>query len=242
MTVYNKIEYVIDFVSIILYCLCRCQYENRKILKEFDMGKKLTKRDLQALETRKKIYEAGKSLFSKYGYDAVSVEDIVEKAGVARGSFYVYFLSKEDLSVYLMMDTVGDYQSYMKDFCAAMDKDMSATDLIAQTACGICTMVRDWGVSTMRTVYKIFIARSEGTGTSYRSFFEMPELFTNLYELGVSRGELVATDSGAVAEDIKTILIGLTFEWCLYHPDYDFIGKTKLLITNYLEGYKTTKK
>lgn len=202
------------------------------------MKKKLTKRQQQAMETRKCIYETAKRLFSKYGYDAVGIDDIVQEAGVARGTFYVYFLSKEDLSVYLMMDGIGEYQSQVLKSWECLDKNLSAVELIIETACGICAMVENWGVATMRTVYKIFLERAATSGTSFKSMFEMPDLFTKLYELGVERGDLKPVDVAAVAENIQTILVGVTYQWCLYHPNYDFTGRAKVLIAEYLDGFK----
>lgn len=189
------------------------------------------------METRQRIYQTAKNLFSKYGYDAVSIDDIIKEAGVARGSFYVYFLSKEDLSVYLMMDELGVYQSVVRDYWEKLDKSLPARELIIQTACGICSMVRNWGVATMRTVYRIFLDRAATTGTAVKSLFEMPDLFIDIYELGVSRGEFRQADGSVIAENIKTLLIGITYEWCLYHPDYDFIGRVKSLLSDYLNGF-----
>lgn len=203
------------------------------------MEEKLTKRKQQAIRTRKKIYEKAKELFSKYGYEAVSIDDIVKAAGVARGSFYVYFLSKEDLSVYMMMDELGVYQAKVAQAWEALDKNQPAAELIVQTACGICSMVYGWGVETMRTVYRIFLERAATTGNSCKAMFEMPHLFTSLYELGVSRNELKPADTAAVAENIQSILIGLTYQWCLYHPDFDFIGRVRELVGEYLKVYKT---
>lgn len=189
------------------------------------------------METRQRIYQTAKNLFSKYGYDAVSIDDIIKEAGVARGSFYVYFLSKEDLSVYLMMDELGVYQSVVRDYWEKLDKSLPARELIIQTACGICSMVRNWGVATMRTVYRIFLDRAATTGTAVKSLFEMPDLFIDIYELGVSCGEFRQADGSVIAENIKTLLIGITYEWCLYHPDYDFIGRVKSLLSDYLNGF-----
>ncbi len=202
------------------------------------MKKDLTKRQIQAAETRKKIYEAGKKLFSLYGYNAVSIDDIVKAAGVARGSFYVYFLSKEDLSIYLMFDGISQYQAQIIDHCNKLDKNLPATDLIVEIASGVSAMVQNMSVSTIRTMYKIFIERSETSGTAFKASFEMPFLFIELYNLGLKKGEFIETDPEVVAENIKTILVGLTFEWCLYHPKYDFIGRTKILIADYLKGLK----
>lgn len=206
------------------------------------MKKELTKRQIQAEKTRERIYEAGKNLFSKYGYDAVSIDDIVKAAGVARGSFYVYFLSKEDLSIYIMFDDLNDYKAHLIDYCNKLDKRLPASELIVEISCGISLMAQNMNVSTVRTMYKIFIERSATTGSSAKDAFEMPFLFTELYNLGLKRGEFIETDVTVFAENIKTILVGLTFEWCLYHPNYDFIGRTKLLIAEYLRGFKTSNK
>jgi AcrR family transcriptional regulator len=202
------------------------------------MKEKVTKRKLQAIETRKRIYDTAKDLFTKYGYEAVSIDDIVQAAGVARGSFYVYFLSKEDLSVYLMMDEISVYQDKITTAWTALDKNLPASDLIVQTACAVCSMVYSWGVETMRTVYKIFIERASTTGISYKSLFEIPHLFTALYDLGVKRNEFRPADTAVIAENIQTMLVGLTYQWCLYHPDFDFVGRAKQLITEYLNGFK----
>jgi len=202
------------------------------------MDGKLTKRQQQAVATRTKIYNAAKKLMDKYGYDAVSIDDIVREAKVARGSFYVYFLSKEDLLVYLVFEGAGTMQSLITEAWNSLDKNQPAADLIVAIAVYICELTKSIGVDIMRTVYKIFIERRKTANPPSELGFDMPELFSNLYDLGVSRGELKPADTAALAANIKTILVGLTFEWCLYHPDYDFIGRAKVLVSDYMEKFK----
>lgn len=48
-------------------------------------------------KTKQKILEAAKKVFSEKGYNAAGVSDIIESAGVARGTFYLYFKSKRDV-------------------------------------------------------------------------------------------------------------------------------------------------
>ena len=43
------------------------------------------------------IYDAGKGLFGKFRVKKVSIDMIVEKAWVAKGTFYLYFKNKEEL-------------------------------------------------------------------------------------------------------------------------------------------------
>jgi AcrR family transcriptional regulator len=54
-------------------------------------------RDRQKIETWHAIRDAGVRLFMEHGFDAVSVEDIAQTAGVARTTFFNYFSSKEAL-------------------------------------------------------------------------------------------------------------------------------------------------
>lgn len=55
------------------------------------------KRQEAALETRRNIVEAVKMLLEEKSAEAINIEDITTKAGVAKGSFYTYFKRKEDV-------------------------------------------------------------------------------------------------------------------------------------------------
>lgn len=50
-------------------------------------------------DTREKLLAAAIELISGQSYGSVSVDDICERAGVKKGSFYHFFPSKEDLAV-----------------------------------------------------------------------------------------------------------------------------------------------
>ncbi|MFV0414043.1 MAG: TetR/AcrR family transcriptional regulator [Oscillospiraceae bacterium] len=45
---------------------------------------------------RKEIFTAAKKLFEQQGYENTSIDQIVQEAGVAKGTFYYYFSSKEE--------------------------------------------------------------------------------------------------------------------------------------------------
>ena len=51
----------------------------------------------QAEATRGLLVEAARELFTDQGYGATSIEDIIQKAGVARGALYHHFPGKEAL-------------------------------------------------------------------------------------------------------------------------------------------------
>ena len=59
--------------------------------------KELTKRQLAAIETRRRLVMAARKVFTEKPFEEVSVADIAKAAGTATGTFYVYFKHKEDI-------------------------------------------------------------------------------------------------------------------------------------------------
>ncbi len=51
----------------------------------------------EAEERRNEILDAAEKLFSFKGYDKTTVIDILEEVGIAKGTFYYHFKSKEDV-------------------------------------------------------------------------------------------------------------------------------------------------
>ncbi|MFP4478250.1 MAG: TetR/AcrR family transcriptional regulator [Candidatus Izemoplasmatales bacterium] len=58
-----------------------------------------------------KIVRAGKTLFAKAGYHSTSINDIIAKANVAVGTYYIYFNSKLALYHYLL----DEYQEKIRE-------------------------------------------------------------------------------------------------------------------------------
>lgn len=56
----------------------------------------------QGEERKQQLVDAAVSLFAERGYDATRIADICERAGVAKGLFYWYFPTKQDLFVELV--------------------------------------------------------------------------------------------------------------------------------------------
>lgn len=59
--------------------------------------KPLTRRESKKKSTREKLYRAGLRLIRKRGYDAVTIADITDAAGTAKGTFFNYFDTKADI-------------------------------------------------------------------------------------------------------------------------------------------------
>jgi AcrR family transcriptional regulator len=67
-------------------------------------------REAQRRFTRQHILDAAVEVFVEQGYTATTVEDIIERAGTSRGTFYAHFRSKTDVIVELSMAVLPEIQ------------------------------------------------------------------------------------------------------------------------------------
>ncbi|MCG6498750.1 TetR/AcrR family transcriptional regulator [Kitasatospora sp. A2-31] len=62
-----------------------------------DQPTPLGRRERNKLKVKERLYDAAITLFAEQGYDETSIDEIAERADVARGTFFNYFQRKEDL-------------------------------------------------------------------------------------------------------------------------------------------------
>src|SRR5487761_1569090 len=70
----------------------------------------------QGRETVRKLLDAGTIVFEERGFSGVRVDDVVRRAGISHGTFYLYFSNKEDLFKALLRDALHDMESVAGDF------------------------------------------------------------------------------------------------------------------------------
>ncbi|MGH3290425.1 MAG: TetR/AcrR family transcriptional regulator [Trebonia sp.] len=70
----------------------------------------------QGRETVRKLLEAGVIEFEERGFNGVRVDDVVKRAGISHGTFYLYFANKEDLFRALLQDALHDMETVAGDF------------------------------------------------------------------------------------------------------------------------------
>ena len=66
-------------------------------------------------DKRKRILEAAVKVFARKGYFAARVSEIARKAGVADGTIYLYFRSKEDILVKLFDEVMAEHVHQMRE-------------------------------------------------------------------------------------------------------------------------------
>lgn len=62
----------------------------------------------------KEILNQAKKLFSEKGFHSLTVSDIVDSLGIARGTFYIYFRNKDDIYRRVLEELVKEISSRLK--------------------------------------------------------------------------------------------------------------------------------
>jgi AcrR family transcriptional regulator len=76
---------------------------------------KIGKREQTKANNRQAIVDAARIVFAELGYGETSIRDIVRKTGLASGTFYNYFNSKEEVFQALMDDSALRIRPALRD-------------------------------------------------------------------------------------------------------------------------------
>ncbi|RNF38429.1 TetR/AcrR family transcriptional regulator [Planococcus salinus] len=82
---------------------------------------------------KQKIINAAYALFISKGYNASSIQDILDEAGVSKGTFYNYFASKTECLI-AIMESIGS-EIRQKRMAAALGKPVDDLDVLAEQLC-----------------------------------------------------------------------------------------------------------
>ena len=170
----------------------------------------MTQRQEAARETRRKIMEAGLALVRSGGFEAVSVEAITRAAGVAKGTFYVHFPTKEHLAVEICREP---YERLSRDVLASKGP---LPRRIARLFLGWAAVADETGVECIRELFRIMLSPDVATNLGLALAERDRSVVESLLRDAVASGELRAeTPIQPLAETLFAQIRGLAIVWCM---------------------------
>jgi len=174
------------------------------------------------------ILDAALKVFAEKGFAAARMEDIARRAGVTKGTIYLYFPGKEDVFKQLVREAVGNTLTTVTADVATYEG--SARFLLRMVLTTMGTVLLD---SDKVVLPKIVIAESANfpwLAEFYR--FEVIErglgLMTSLIQRGIDRGEFRPLPPEHVARVfVAPMLLSAIWRAVFSHLDpvpYDFKG------------------
>ncbi len=178
----------------------------------------MNKRKLTAQKTKRKLITAGLELIKEIGFDAINVEDITKKAGVAKGTFYIYFKRKEDIVLDISRVPFGEIADELKKMegSAITEKLRHYFHMFMECveSCGI-NVCRQW----TKDVLDPNNVPDTKDGRKWKYDFEM---LKGILENAVLKGEL---KSNAPVELLTHIIIselyGMMTCWCMSDGEFE---------------------
>ncbi|MDD4296948.1 MAG: TetR/AcrR family transcriptional regulator [Ruminiclostridium sp.] len=185
--------------------------------------KSMSKRKLQAMETKKKIFETAQHLVLEHGFENVSVDSIVKAADVSKGTFYVHFESKDALAAALVYEYTNTTDKDYKSFLTSLPDQNSVFDTLLLLAEEITEFIAtNIGLENMRVLYKAHLTKTINTTPAMSYDRDLYKMFTEVLERGIRQSELREDiPVEFLSKHLIMAIRGITYEWCIRFPDFD---------------------
>ncbi|NPB08016.1 MAG: TetR/AcrR family transcriptional regulator [Aquificae bacterium] len=160
-----------------------------------------------SVQTREKIVRAAREEFALRGYHGTQISHIVKRAGVARGTFYLYFKSKEELFKELLKSVVEDLRSLIRP----LDPTKEPVSQVKENLRRVLEYALENEELTRIILYRA--CEPEFAQPLQDFFTEVTQMVKGSLEKGIRMGLLREHDPGVVARvvvgGVKEVVKGL---------------------------------
>lgn len=191
------------------------------------------KRQLQAEQTKERIFKTAIELFEKRGFNQVSVDEIVRKSKSSKGAFYGHFKTKYSI----FLEKFKEIDSYYEQYIEKMPKELDFKEKVLYLFEGqMDYLEHELGMDMMRTIYMNGLIESE------ENFFLNSN--RNIYKI-IRNFIILAINEKVLSEQIDvdhiTMLItrcmrGTLYDWIASGSGFNLLEESRVFVTFFLDG------
>lgn len=172
--------------------------------------------DLSAVR-KNQILDAAMVVFARSGFHDARMDDIVQEAGLSKGTLYWYFKSKEEIITAISQRL---FATDIKQVESLLNAEGTVSERLQQ-------LIRDrvQGMQEMSDVVAILVEfyaaalHQDGVRQFIKTYFQnFHDLLVALIQQGIERGEFRPVDVVAAATALDAVFEGLIVRW-LIDPD-----------------------
>ena len=168
------------------------------------------KRQEAALETKQKLIDAVKKLSETKKYHEMSIDDITQTAGVAKGTFYTYFKRREDII------SVIAYENLDKALKRASDEEMDAAEKIEQFLNDSASIIKENSLQIAQQWYRSVTSPLEGDTLGMDKLNYDRSFIERCLQKAVDNGILQSdTPVSSISMQIISAYYGAVALWCM---------------------------
>ena len=169
-------------------------------------------------DRRRDLLAAASRLFAARGMAAITVSDIADAAGVAKGTFYLYFDTKEDLLAALREQLVEESLGYIAELASRVGQEdwWGQVDAAVDSSVGFLLAHRD--------MFQVFGREGMTPATQPRFAAcerKLSETFAAGIRLGVEAGVFSVTDPDMMGVLLRNAVEGAVLQAIVVGEDLD---------------------
>lgn len=189
---------------------------------------------------RLQILDAAERIFSRKGFDKARMDDIVQEAGLSKGSLYWYFKSKDEL-IRALLDRV--FISEVREAEALAEQPGSSEDKLKAF---IEIAVREYRhfekILPLSYEFVALAARSKAVrGVIVGYFRHYLDLMAQIIQEGIDDGEFRPVEANLAASSLISMYEGLAMLWFLEPELVDWDTMTNSPLNLILDGIKVVE-
>ena len=171
-------------------------------------------------KTKRKIFETSMKLFAEKGYDATSIEDITATVGVAKGTLYYHFSSKEEIFNFLVEEGIKLLQNSIDIKTAKFPNYIDKIKAIVLIQIKIVVKYED----LITILLSQFLGNEARNQKCQKHILEYVNKIEEIVKEGIKAGEIKKGNPQAIASEIY----GLIFSSLVYKARKEKIDVMKL--------------
>lgn len=195
----------------------------------------LTERQKKAVTTKLKLFNTAMTLFNKYGFDHVSIEQITKACNVSKGTFYTHFPTKYDVILEKFKEMDNFYIEIEKKIPKQLKGDEKIIFLFNEQMAYLSEVV---GKDILRTVYGV--ALSEKVEKNHflinpqRKIFQLISTYVDEAFEDQLFKEHITKDFAVGA--LRRCMRAHVYDWLIYDGDFNLPEEMTRFTRNVLDG------
>ena len=184
-------------------------------------------------EQKERILSAATNLFSRFGLEKTTMEDIAKAAGKGKSSLYYYFKSKEDVYAEVIRKEIAGLKTTIRKAIEEEDDPYNKFTKFVGTRLNYLNKKADQYI-TIRDEYLKHYQFIQNLTADY-SDWEM-SIIKDIIEYGRDKGLFLVTDSETISRAIFFALKGLEYPWTTNLTQIELEKSVYVLVDILLKG------
>lgn len=144
-------------------------------------------------------------------------------AGVSKGTFYVHYETK----LSLIIDYVNTLDLGYADFFSTLPSDIKPSVMLILVTEKITDVISNTiGIDLIKLIYEAQVTKTINTDDQLSYNRKLYQIYNHIIQLGVQQGEFKASlNVESISNHCIMSIRGITYEWCIRYPEFDFKGE-----------------